>query len=48
MYAIGILKMQIVSLPMVVQPTDMVDKLVYQRFLINGMSAEEIMPLFSP
>jgi len=42
MYAMGILKSQIVNLPMVMNQIDTVDKLAYQRFLVNSMSPEEV------
>ena len=29
-------------------PLDTIDKVVYQRFLANSMSPEEILPVFSP
>lgn len=29
-------------------PLDTIDKVVYQKFMINSMSPEEILPVFSP
>ena len=48
MYAMGILKSQIVNIPIMMNPLDTVDKLVYQRFLANSMSPEELLYLYSP
>ena len=44
----GILKSQIISIPQIMNPLDVVDKVVYQRFLANSMGPEELLPVFSP
>ena len=48
MYALGLLKSQLINIPMVMNPLDTVDKIVYQKFLANMMSPEELLQLMSP
>mmetsp|Transcript_2658 Transcript_2658/g.4457 ORF Transcript_2658/g.4457 Transcript_2658/m.4457 type:complete len:258 (-) Transcript_2658:95-868(-) len=48
MYVLGILKSQLISIPMIMNQTAAVDKLVYQRFLVNMMSPDEMLALVSP
>ena len=48
MYAMGIIKSPIVNLPVIMNQGDTIDKLVYQKFLANMMSPEEILPMYSP
>ena len=48
MYVLGILKSTVVSLPMIMSQVDTVDKIVHQKYLIQGMSADEVLPHFSP
>ena len=48
MYCLGVLKSQILSIPLMMNPLDTIDKVVYQRFLANSMSPEELLPVFSP
>ena len=48
MYVLGILKSQIISVPMIINQTDAVDKVVFAKYLVNQMSPDEILPLFSP
>jgi hypothetical protein len=48
MYVLGSLKSQIISIPQIMNQTDAVDKLVFQRFQAMQMSPEELLPLFSP
>lgn len=48
MYCLGLLKSKVISLPMIVNPIDTVDRIVYQRYLVNMMTPEELIPQFSP
>ena len=48
MYVLGILKSQIISVPMIINQTDAVDRLVFSKYLVNQMSPDEILPMFSP
>ena len=48
LYALGILKSQIINVPVVMQPNDAVDRIVYQKFATLMMSPEEIQPMLSP
>ena len=48
MYILGLLKSKIISLPMIVNQIDTIDRLSYQRFMVNMMTPEECIPLFSP
>ena len=48
MYVLGVLKSPTVSLPMVVNQVDTIDRIVYQKFLINMMSPDEVLAHFSP
>jgi len=48
MYVLGLLKSKIISIPMIVNQIDTVDRLCYQRFMVNMMTPEECIPLFSP
>ena len=48
MYCLGILKSPIITLPMIMNPIDTVDKVCYQRFCANMMSADEMLPMVSP
>ena len=48
MYAMGIIKSPIVNLPVIMNQGDTIEKLVYQKFLANMMSPEEILPMYSP
>lgn len=47
-YALGLVKSQLISCPAVLQANDTVDKIAFQKFLANMMSPEEILPLLSP
>jgi hypothetical protein len=44
----GVLKSFNISLPAIMGPTDLLDKLIYERFLINHFSADEITGFYSP
>jgi len=48
MYVLGALKSQIISIPVMQNQIDTVDKLVYTRFQAMQMNPEELLPLFSP
>jgi hypothetical protein len=48
MYTMGVLKSLNISLPAIMGPNDLVDKLTYERFLINHFSADEITGIYSP
>lgn len=48
MYVLGLLKSKVISIPMIVNQIDTVDRLSYQRFMVNTMTPEELIPLFSP
>ena len=48
MYALGIIKNQTIMLPLVQNPIDTVDKIIYQRYLLNVMSPDEVLAMFSP
>jgi len=48
MYALGVLKSQIISVPIILNPLDLVDKVSQLRFLANQISADELLPMFSP
>ena len=48
LYVLGLLKAQIITIPMIVNPTDTVDRVVYHRFLANMLSPDEVLPLYSP
>jgi len=48
MYAMGVLKSFNISLPAIMVPTDILDKLIYERFLINHFSPDEITGIYSP
>lgn len=48
MYALGVIKNLAVVLPHIVNPIDTIDKIVYCRFLINTMSADEVLAMFNP
>lgn len=43
MYILGLLKSQIINVPMVMNPIDTVDRVVQQRFLVNMQSPEEML-----
>ena len=47
-YILGVLKSQVVSIPMIMNQIDTVDKLVYTKYIVNMMSPDEMLPLFSP
>ena len=48
MYALGIIKSQTIVLPQIMNPIDTIDKIVYQRYLINVMSPDEALAMFNP
>jgi hypothetical protein len=48
MYVLGALKSQIISIPVMQNQIDTVDKLVFTRFQAMQMNPEELLPLFSP
>lgn len=48
MYALGVIKSQTIVLPSIMNPTDTVDRIVYQRYLINVMSPDEVLAIFNP
>lgn len=48
MYVLGALKSQIINLPVVMNPIDTIDKIVYQRYLAMMMTPDEMLQLFSP
>jgi len=48
MYALGVIKSQTIVLPSIMNPTDTVDRIVYQRYLINVMSPDEVLAMFNP
>lgn len=48
MYALGIMKSPLVNIPQIMNPIDIVDRIVQQRFLVNMMSPDELVQLYSP
>ena len=48
MYALGVIKSQTIVLPQVMNPIDTIDRIVYQRYLINVMSPDEVLAMFNP
>ena len=48
MYTLGVIKSPTIVLPQIMNPVDTVDKIVYQRYLINVMSPDEVLGMFSP
>ena len=48
MYCLGMLKSQIITLPMIMQQIDTVDKIVYQRYMANMLTPDEMLPMYSP
>ena len=47
-YTLGVIKSPTIVLPQIMNPVDTVDKIVYQRYLINVMSPDEVLGMFSP
>lgn len=48
MYILGVLKSNLINIPMMTQPIDTVDKINYQRYLSMMMSPDELLQIFSP
>lgn len=48
MYALGVIKSQTIVLPQVMNPIDTIDRVVYQRYLVNVMSPDEVLAMFNP
>jgi hypothetical protein len=48
MYTLGVIKSQTIVLPQVMNPIDTIDRIVYQRYLINTMSPDEVLAMFNP
>jgi hypothetical protein len=48
MYILGVLKSPIINFPQVMNPLDIVDRIVHQRFMITQMSPDECLGIFSP
>ena len=48
MYALGLIKNQTIVIPQVMNPIDTIDKVVYNRILINVMSPDEMLAMFNP
>lgn len=48
MYTLGVIKSQTIVLPQVMNPIDTIDRIVYQRYLINVMSPDEVLAMFNP
>ncbi len=42
MYILGLLKSEIIHYPTIMQPIDIVDKVVYLKFLVNNFSPDEV------
>ena len=48
MYALGMLKSPMVSKPIIMNPVDNIDKIVYQKYQTMCMSPEEILAMINP
>ena len=48
MYILGVLKSNLINIPIATTPIDTVDKVNYQRYLSMMMSPDELLQVFSP